>query len=348
MSARCMPPGLHFTGPAQYRLRSVAEVNQSILEVTLRRALRGPQRPGWNWVVELGTQILRRRVATAFKMRDVHAARRYLDSVVLTLPALSEVTVAPAVDGKVRGKWFRPRIEMGGVTVLYIHGGGFSFYPRAYDNFIALIALATKSRMFVPEYRFSPEYRFPAQLEDALAAYRWLLQAGTDPDRLIVGGDSAGGNLTVALLVAARDSNLPLPSLAFALSPPTDFEITEFRNEECDWIDSRMLLKWADWYCDRAERRNSLVSPLHADLRGLPPIYLQAGRAEVLYDSIRHFADRARSQGANVVLEAWDDMNHDFQLFGPYAPQSTDALRCLGEVIATHAKALEKSNVIPT
>ena len=235
---------------------------------------------------------------------------------------------------------------MGGATVLYIHGGGFSFYPWAYDNFIALIALAAKSRMFVPEYRLSPEYKFPAQLEDALAAYRWLLQAVTDPDLLVIGGDSAGGNLTLALLVAARESNLPLPSLAFALSPPTDFELTEFRNEEYDWIDSRMLLKWVDWYCDSAERRNPLISPLHADLRGLPPIYLQAGRAEVLYDSIRHFADHARSQGGNIALETWDDMNHDFQMFGPYAPQSADALRRLGEVIAAHSKAWEKSNAI--
>jgi epsilon-lactone hydrolase len=348
MSARRMLPHLHFTGPAQYRLRSVAEVNQSILEVTLRRALKGPKRPGWNWIVELGTQILRRRVATAFKMHDVHEARRYLDSVELTLPALSEVTVAPSVDGKVRGKWFSPRNEMSGRTVLYIHGGGFSFYPRAYDNFIALIALATESRMFVPEYRLSPEYRFPVQLEDALAAYRWLLQARTDPDLLVIGGDSAGGNLAVALLVAVRELNLPLPSLAFALSPPTDFEITEFRNEEYDWIDSRMLLKWADWYCDPVERRNALVSSLHADLHGLPLIYLQAGRAEVLYDSIRRFADHARSQGANITLEAWDDMNHDFQMFGPYASQSADALRRLGKVITTHSKALEKSNAVST
>ncbi len=106
------------------------------------------------------------------------------------------------------------------MTVLYFHGGGYSFYPQAYAHFIALITLAAKSRTFALDYRLSPEHRFPAQLEDALSAYRWLLEQGVDPARLIFAGDSAGGNLTLALLLAARESKLPLPALAIALSPP--------------------------------------------------------------------------------------------------------------------------------
>ena len=133
-------------------------------------------------------------------------------------------------------------------TVLYFHGGGYSFYPRAYANFIALITLAAKSRTFALDYRLSPEHRFPAQLEDALNAYRWLLETGVDPDHLVLAGDSAGGNLALALLLAARDSKLPLPALAIALSPPTDFETNHasiVRNQDSDWIDKRMLDQWA-------------------------------------------------------------------------------------------------------
>jgi len=219
---------------------------------------------------------------------------------------------------------------------LYLHGGGYCFYPRAYADFIALITRAAESRTFALDYRLSPEHRFPAQLEDALHAYRWLLDSSTDPSRLVIAGDSAGGNLTLALLLAAREANLPQPALAIALSPPTDLE-TEYAsmvsNRGFDWIDEPMVMRWADWYCHPSRRRDPLVSPLCADLRGLPPIYIQAGRAEILYDSIQAFSQHAQSQGANVVLDAWDDMTHDFQMFGPYAPQSTEALRRIREVV---------------
>ena len=115
--------------------------------------------------------------------------------------------------------------------------------------------------------------------------------------------------------------------MAVALSPPTDFDPDHIGKGDFDWIEKRMLERWADWFCDSTERRNPLVSPVCADLRGLPPIYIQAGRAEVLYPSIQVFADYAQKQGADVVLEAWDDMNHDFQMFGADSPQSAQALQ---------------------
>jgi monoterpene epsilon-lactone hydrolase len=301
--------------------------------------------------VELGTEILKRQVTTAFKMRDVREARCYLDSVVIRSPALSAVNITPVVQEKFGGSWFAPRNTETHVTVLYFHGGGYSFYPQAYVNFIALITLAAKSRTFALDYRLSPEHRFPTQLEDALNAYRWLLEIGTDPDNLVFAGDSAGGSLELALLLAARDSELPLPALAIALSPATDFE-SEYAsivgNQESDWIDKQMLEKWADWFCDSAQRRNPLVSPLWADLRGLPPIYIQAGRAEILYDSIQAFADRAQRQGADAALETWKDMNHDFQMFGPDVPQSAEALRRIAEVIGVRVRGEKKKEAVST
>jgi epsilon-lactone hydrolase len=297
--------------------------------------LKGPRQPGWNWFVELGTQALKRHVAVAFQMPNVREARRYLDSIVLSSP-VSEVEVSEVVHKEFRGSWFRGKNVETRVTVLYFHGGGYSFYPKGYASFITLITLAAKSRTFALDYRLSPEHRFPAQLEDALNAYRWLLENGTNPENLVLAGDSAGGNLTLALLLAARDAKLPLPALAVALSPATDLEgkhASMVGNHRSDWIDKEMLKQWSDWFCDAAQRRNPLVSPVWADLRGLPPIYIQAGRAEILYDSIQGFADCARNQGADVVLETWENMNHDFQIFGPDVPQSAEALRRLGEVI---------------
>jgi len=262
---------------------------------------------------------------------------------VISSRELSAVSITPVIQEHFRGSWFACKKAEPRVSVLYFHGGGYSFYPHAYAHFIALITLAAKSRTFALDYRLSPEHRFPAQLEDALDAYRWLLQEGTDPQRLIFAGDSAGGNLTLALLLAARDSKLPLPALAIALSPATDFEANladagrtgkeNFDRLDVDWIDKRMLEVWADWFCDSAERRNPLISPLYADLRGLPPIYIQAGRAEILYPSIQAFADRAREQNADVVLDAWEYMTHDFQLFGLDSPPSAEALHRIGQVI---------------
>jgi len=328
-----MTARIHFRGPPRYRLRSAAELSQSVLEVSARRALKGPRLPSWNWFVEVATQVAKRQTLAAFRMTDVNEARRYLDSAVISSPELSEVSITPVVREKFRGSWFAAKNTEPRATVLYFHGGGYSFYPQAYAHFIALITLAAKSRTFALDYRLSPEHRFPAQLEDALNAYRWLLEKGADPDSLIVAGDSAGGNLTLAFLLAARESKLPLPALAVALSPPTDFDPDHIGEVEFDWIEKAMLEQWADWFCDPAERRNPLVSPLWADLRGLPPIYIQAGRAEILFPSIRAIVDRAQRQGADVVLDTWEDMTHVFQMFGLDSPQSADALLRIGQVI---------------
>jgi acetyl esterase/lipase len=284
-------------------------------------------------------------------MADVKDARRYLDSVVISSPELSEVSITPVVRERFRGSWFAGKNFAGQgdephVSVLYFHGGGYSFYPQAYANFIALITRAAKSKTFALDYRLSPEHRFPAQLEDALNAYRWMLEGGTNPDRLIFAGDSAGGNLALALLLAARESKLPLPALAVALSPPTDFEADLTGKGDIDWIEKQMLEQWRDWYCDSAERRNPLVSPLWADLRGLPPIYVQAGGAEILYPSIQVFVDRAQKRGADVVLETWEDMTHVFQMFGLDAPQSADALRRIGQVIDVRVREKKKMETV--
>jgi len=334
-----MTARIHFTGPLYYRLHCAAELSQSLLRVGARRALKGPRLPGWNWFVELATQILNRHTLAAFRMGDVKEARRYLDSIEISSPALSEVSITPVVEEKFTGSWYAGKGTEPGVTVLYFHGGGYSFYPQAYASFIALITLAANSRTFALNYRLSPEHRFPAQLEDAHSAYRWMLEKGVDSGNLIFAGDSAGGNLALALLLAVRESTLPLPALAVVLSPPTDFEMNPVGAGDFDWIEKRMLVQWADWFCDPAERRNPLVSPLWADLRGLPPIYIQAGRAEILFDSIQAFVDYAEKQGADVVLETWEDMNHDFQMFGPDSPQSADALRRIGQVIGEGVRA---------
>lgn len=340
-----MSTKLQFRGPVRFRLRNLAGLGQSILEVVARRLLKGPRRPSWNWFVEVATQVLRRQVIVAFKMGDIERARLYLDSVVISSPVTRAVNITPVVQPNFRGRWFAQKSVETPVIVLYLHGGGYSFYPRAYDYFIALITLAARSRTFALNYRLTPEHRFPAQLEDAMNAYRWLLDSSADPDNLVVAGDSAGAHLTLALLLAIRDAKLPRPALAIALSPPTDADTSGLRDQGFDWIDKAALTQWADWFYDPAHRRDALVSPLRADLHGLSPIYMQAGRAEILYDNIQAFADWGKNQGADIVLESWADMNHDFQMFGSDAPQSAEALRRIGEVIDRRARGRQGNTI---
>lgn len=330
-----MALGIRFYGPLRYRVRIALVLCRSIAEAFVVRTFKRRQDPAWNWFAEITTRVLRKQLAVAFGMRDVSKARRYLDSCVIR-PTLPPLQVRNVVRSQFRGSWVVPQNANARTTVLYLHGGGYSFYPRGYADFIKQFALAANSRTFALDYRLSPEHRFPAQLEDARHCYRWLLENAASPDALVVAGDSAGGNLTLALLLAVRDEKIPPPALAIALSPATGLE--GLRNsvdtdQRHDWIDQRMLEKWVGWFCGRDQLRSPLVSPGYADLRGLPPIYIQAGRAEILYPSIQAFVEEARKQGADVRFESWDNMTHVFQVFAPHVPQSIEALRRVGEVI---------------
>ena len=332
---------IKFGGPWPYRVRTAQQLCRSIAEVSARRIYKGPQRPGWNWLFEVGTDFLKQQLVHAFNTDDVGSARAYLDAVVISSPACDRIEVSNVVEENLRGTWVTAKGFDPGITILYLHGGGYCLYPGAYSHFLAVIALATSTKIFALDYRLAPEHCFPAQLEDAVHAYRWLLDGGSKAEELVVMGDSAGGNLALALLLAARDSRLALPALAVLLSPPTDFE-TEYasmeRNAEFDWIGKEMAMQWADWFCGSAQRCEPLLSPLRADLRELPPIYIQAGQCEILYDSITAFVAAAKEQGAEVTLESWEDMNHDFQMFGMEAPQSAEALRRIGEVIGERVR----------
>jgi epsilon-lactone hydrolase len=151
-----MTARLHFRGPARYRLRSAANLSQSVLEVSTRRALKGPRLPSWSWYVEVATEVAKRRTLTAFQLSDVKEARRYLDSVVIRSRELSAVNITPVLQDKFRGSWFVSKKPEPRVTVLYFHGGGYSFYPQAYAHFIALITLARNlepSRLITGSHR---------------------------------------------------------------------------------------------------------------------------------------------------------------------------------------------------
>jgi acetyl esterase/lipase len=338
MSENPKPSPFELHGRWQYRLRSLLTLSWSSLVISVRRLFKGPRFPNWDWAIETSTHFMKMQAAAAFDMPNIADGREYEDALIFASPALAQVSMEP-VSLPVRGYWYHPLSAPRDVTVLYLHGGGYAYYSKSHSNLIALVTLAAGSRTFAPDYRLIPEHPFPAQLEDALAAYRWLLETGVAPERLVVIGDSAGGNLALALLLSLRDAAQPLPALAICLAPWTDLANSgeSMRaNASHDWLEARMASQWADWFCQGTSPANPLVSPIHADLRGLPPIYIQAGSAEILHDMICAFAEQAEKQCAPVNLEIWPNMTHDFQAFGNIIPESKQALQRIGAVVSQY------------
>ncbi len=322
-------------GKWAHRIRSLFALYWSLLYVSIRRLVKGPRLPNWSWAFEASIHFIKHQTVTAFDMPSYAEGREYENSLVFTSPATSKMKIE-AVHDPIKGHWYHPKSGTQGVTVLYLHGGGYAYYSKAHENLISLVTLAAGSQTFALDYRLIPEHPFPAQLDDALAAYRWLIGTGVEPEKLIIIGDSAGGNLALALLLALRDSQSPLPALGICICPWTDMENSGnslIKNEPFDWLETRMPLQWSAWLCKDTAPDNPIVSPIHADLRGLPPIYIQAGNAELLYDMIRSFHEKAQAQGANVKLDVWRHMNHDFQAFGELLPESREALMRIGQAI---------------
>jgi monoterpene epsilon-lactone hydrolase len=329
-----MPFALH--GRLTYRLRSFLLLLWASMVVTVRRLRAGPRLSGWSWGFETATTFLRMQERVAFDLPSIADQREYTDAFVFRSRELEQMQIEVVATAPVKGRWFVPSAAPSEDVVLYLHGGGYAFAARAHDTLIALVANAARTRTFALDYRLTPEHPFPAQLEDAQAAYRWLLGKGIAREHIVVAGDSAGGNLALALLLALRDAQQPLPALAICLCPWTDMDSSSKslkENEPYDWIERRMVIQWSQWFCQGADLHNPLISPAHADLRGLPPIYIQAGDAELLIDMIRAFARTAQEQGVAVTLEVWKQMNHDFQAYGTMLQQSKEALQRIGEMI---------------
>jgi acetyl esterase/lipase len=219
------------------------------------------------------------------------------------------------------------------VRLLYIHGGGFvagsgGFYLAQ----AAHMSAAAKCAVLLPDYRLAPEHRFPAGLEDCVLAYQWLAAngpTGAAPARAtFVAGDSAGGNLTLATLLALRDRKLPLPAAGIALSPATDLTLASdsLKTVNDPIISAKSMPVFRDHYLGKADPRNPLASPVFGEYRGLPPLLIQVGEHEMLRDDSIRVARKAYASGIPVQLEVWPGMFHVFQSHEPLLPEARAAI----------------------
>lgn len=223
-------------------------------------------------------------------------------------------------------------------AVLYLHGGGYAIgsintHRRlAYD-----ISAASGAVLLVIDYRLAPEHPYPAAVEDAAAAWRWLLQQGFAANRLAIAGDSAGGGLTIASLVNLRDRKLGLPACAVAISPWVDLEgvgtSMTARAAQDPMVRKDGLVWMAGMYLGGKDAKTPLAAPLHADLKGLPPILVQAGTAEILLDDATRIGERLNAAGVDVRLSIWPNMPHVFPIFAPVLSEGRDGCLEIGAFI---------------
>ena len=243
--------------------------------------------------------------------------------------------------GGVTAEWVAADGASDSMVVLYFHGGGYIIgSPRTHRPMLAHLSRDSGARVLSLDYRLAPEHPFPAPVEDAVASYRWLLSEGYDPSRIALAGDSAGGGLTVAALVQIRYLGLPVPAAGVCVSPWVDMEglgeSMETRAEADPMIVREGLLLSAKTYLGGADPRAPLAAPLYADLRGLPPLLIQVGDAEVLLDDSTRLAGVAREAGVKVQMDVWDDMIHVWPLFAPILPEGKQAIAQAGEFIKKH------------
>jgi acetyl esterase/lipase len=222
--------------------------------------------------------------------------------------------------------------------VLYLHGGGFvTGASSLYRHLTWRFAAAARARLLSVDYRLAPEHPFPAPVEDAVTAYRWLLADGADARRVAVMGDSAGGTLAFAMLLKARDEGLPLPAAAVGLSPWLDLALTGTSlklNAEADpMLNAEEAPKLVEYYLAGADPRMPYASPLYGDLAGLPPTLIQVGSDEILRDDAVRMADKLRAAGCHVELEIWPRMPHVWHLFATVMPEARQAIARIGEFL---------------
>jgi monoterpene epsilon-lactone hydrolase len=342
--------GYTLHGRPAFRRRSLGILLRAMGAVSLRRLFRGPLVKGWTWTFEVTTRFMRDQMVHTLSLPSITNAREYEDSLLFDMPAVRNVEITRINESGIKGRWFVPRTGAKQRTVLYFHGGGYAFYSKTHDNLIASVAEATQARVLALDYRLTPEHRYPSQLEDALAAYRWLLIQGCEPKRLIIAGDSAGGNLTLATLLGLREAGLSQPALAIGLCPWTNLGLRESsltRNAPYDWIQGFMAVKCAEWFHGNPDVADPMLSPVYADLRGLAPIYLQTGGREILHDMIVDFARVAKKQGANVTLDVWENMNHDFQAYGDLIAESREAYARVRLIADQYCTLQEEARMLP-
>jgi epsilon-lactone hydrolase len=265
---------------------------------------------------------LREKLAKRVRPADIAERRKAFDAFALAYPSAADVTVTPLTINQIDAEWTTTPDSDRSSAVLFLHGGGYVIGSLASHRHLASeIGRAANARTLAMQYRLAPEHPFPAPVEDALGGYHYLLAQGIAPDRIAIVGDSAGGGLVIAALLAIRDAGLMQPAAGWSISPWTDMEAigTSMASKAAEdpTVQKDALLELAELYLSGADPRDPLAAPIYADLRGLAPLFIQVGAAETLLDDAVRLAGAAGAAGVATTLEIWPEMVHVWHMFHP-------------------------------
>jgi len=317
--------------------RFVLHLGAAALTTSAAR-LRGRRlRAGWSFGFEIIARALKNNAARISRLGWVEQRKQWA-AMVQPSPVLRKLRFEAAAVGGVPGEWFIPPAAASEPVVLYLHGGSFIYgsVKDTHRELIAREALAAGVRVFAPEYRLAPEHPFPSAVDDALAVYRGLLETGLPASRIVIAGESAGGNLAITTLLRARIGGLALPAGAVLVSPYVDQTARSgsmVENSRFDWAELHDFERWTEAYLAGHDPRDPFASPAHAELSGLPPLLIQVGGAEMLRDQVTEFAQRARAAGVHVDFAVYPDMIHNWHVLASMFQVSRDAIDQIGEFI---------------
>lgn len=340
-------PKLTLSGPVLFRLKSLASLNRIGLVTLIRHAFGQRLAPDWDANFEIGIRFWRHQFKAAMTQDDIARGRLLLNSLLTETDDCYEVVTKPSSDPN--GTWYYPNIRRCSATLLYLHGGGYAFNGAVNDRFAAMLAHHIGAPLFAPDYRLTPEHPHPAQAEDAFGAWRYLVDRAT-PNEIVVIGDSAGGHMALMLLQTLKSNMMEQPALCVALCPWTDIGDSGASLHENDWYDlvqGWMALRFGEWLDPDGAYGRIALSPAYQDFNGLAPIYIQAGGREVLRDMIIEFARTQATKGADVMLDIWPDMPHDFQAYDSLKKSSANALNRISTSIKLRLGKLGALEALP-
>lgn len=259
------------------------------------------------------------------------------------LPEGIEVTPVKIQD--IKAEWITPTGAKKDRVIFYTHGGGYvSGSCSDHRSLVARIVKATNIPALLFEYRLAPEHPFPGAIEDSVSAYKWVLAQGASPSDIMIVGESAGGGLCLAALLALKEESIPMPAAAVAVSPWTDLKCTGESYRTKNKVSVAPLNSWtvfSKYYCGANDPLNPLISPLYGDLQGLPPLLLQAGTDDELFDDSVQFVEKARQAGVDVTFRRGEGMLHCYAFLPAFIPEAKEAMDEIISFIKMHLGKVE-------
>ena len=296
-----------------------------------------------NFVIKSYLRVTKFRRRFSFPNQDnIEEARAFIENAARRFKKPEEVAIKSTTIGEINVEWYIPKEVDHKKVLLYFHGGGYSFGSiNTHRALCAKISQEGRFKVLSVDYRLAPEHPYPAALEDAVEVYKWLLENGYYAHQVVIGGDSAGGGLALCTLIKLKELEVHLPDTAVLLSPWTDLKGTgesmQTKKRKEVLLDVEEIPKWGALYAGELPLNDPRLSPLYADLQGLPPLFIQVGSDEILLDDSVRLAQKAEEAGVEISLNIWKNQFHVWQISWQFLPEARKAIRQIGEYIRSRS-----------